>query len=48
MNSIEVHASMANGVPQSAHLSRTVTRMKKGPYFSYVSNARNLYGYYAG
>jgi hypothetical protein len=30
MNSVEVHSSVANGIPHSAHVSRTVTRIKKG------------------
>lgn len=38
MNALEVHASVANGIPQSAHLSRTVTRMKKVPELPVLEN----------
>jgi len=30
MNSVEAHKSMGNGVIQSGHVTRPVTRVKKG------------------
>ena len=32
MNSIEVYSSTANGIPQSAHMSASVSRIRRGIY----------------